>query len=361
MGKFSLLFLALLFLFIVALRFVLRRDQYNMLLISVTLSFIFAEVVCRWMDIGNPHVLMWHEDEAVGMADNYHYQPFGKLIYRYPDNPRGYFDTNNSVVGHINSQGFRGTAVSRNKPKDKKRIIFLGDSFTLGFGVKDEDTLPVNVEKMLNAQLPFDVEVLNFGVTNTATGDQVRLLENYALAFHPDVVIIVIFLNDAKWGGTIEFMSRAQILISLRQYSYFLNAMIGSVEGLIMHRKMIQHYLQGYEENSPGWQSIQTALEKGKALGKRRHFELLVTVYPVLYHLDQRYPFQKIHQKIARFCQNESIRFFDFLQGFNGIRDKDLWVHRTDQHPNNTAQKIAAKSLASYLLQNRLLDKQHAE
>ena len=79
----------------------------------------------------------------------------------------------------------------------------LGDSFTVVVGVKDAGTLPANLERELAAltgQSARDlrIEVLNFGRSATSTKVQVKQLEQFALMFDPDVVIIVLFLNDAK-------------------------------------------------------------------------------------------------------------------------------------------------------------------
>jgi lysophospholipase L1-like esterase len=89
----------------------------------------------------------------------------------------------------INSLGFRGpeTVLDPSRP----RVLFLGDSFTFGDFVDDEQTLPAQVQ----ARLGSDVEVLNGGVGGTTIVDQRVFLEK-ALTVDPDVVVIVFFEND---------------------------------------------------------------------------------------------------------------------------------------------------------------------
>ena len=89
-------------------------------------------------------------------------------------------------------------------------IALLGDSFTLGIGVRDVHTLPAQLERHLSLEV---VQVLNFGVTASNTSDQVGLLKDYVLEFEPDVVVLVMFLNDTDRNGTVNYWSRARLLV----------------------------------------------------------------------------------------------------------------------------------------------------
>ncbi|HSQ75692.1 MAG TPA: SGNH/GDSL hydrolase family protein, partial [Bacteroidota bacterium] len=290
----------------------------------------------------------WIEPVATGEASPD--APHGKLVYRYPSNPRGYFDENNEVIGRINSAGFRGRETTLRKPPGVIRVAFLGDSFCLGIGVKDDHTLPARFEEsMRNAQA--EVEALNFGKSATSTDQQVDLLRDYVLRFDPDVVIVVMFLNDADRIMTIKFLSRPVILARIRKHSQFLNASFLAIERPLLERAMVRHYHQGYTDDSEGWNSIVTALEAGKRLSEEHNIGFLVTVYPVLIHLDGgRYPFTEIHQKIERTCESMRIPFVDLLPAFLGETDYEMWVHPTDQHPNEVAQAIAGEYLSDSLL-----------
>ena len=93
--------------------------------------------------------MVWSEEPAEKEA--YAYAPGSKLVYQYVDNPRGYFDANNRVEGTINAYGYRGEDRGFEKGGQVTRVTFLGDSFTLGFGVRDEHTLPSQFESVLGA------------------------------------------------------------------------------------------------------------------------------------------------------------------------------------------------------------------
>lgn len=332
-------------LLLIFLRKKLRKDHFYTLVFSSLISFLLAEGGCRILDIGNPQVPVIEEMQA--RNQKYGYKPDGKLLYRYPDNPRGYFNDSNEVPGSINSMGFRGSEVTQKKADGITRFAFLGDSFTLGMGVRDEDTFPASFERLIRKRFPA-TEVLNFGISGTSTARHIRLLEEYVLSFEPDVVVMVLFLNDADRTGTIRFLSRPRILASLRENSYFINALLTGIEKPRLSKKMVRHYREGYKADSEGWSTVREELEKGKALSEQHDFELIAAVYPVLYKLDEGYPFAGIHTTIQDYCLSIGIPFVDLVQGFLGKKDSELWVHRTDQHPNEQAHKIAAEQLYEY-------------
>jgi len=69
----------------------------------------------------------------------------------------------------------------------------LGPSHVMGSGVADADTFPALLEARLNesagAQTGLRFEVMNFGVAGFALTQQLAMLEDRVLAFHPDVVM----------------------------------------------------------------------------------------------------------------------------------------------------------------------------
>ena len=93
-----------------------------------------------------------------------------------------------------NSLGFRGAEISREKPRETKRILCIGDSSTFGQFVNDEDTLAAILERLLR-QEHFPVEVINGGVPGTTIVDQVEILQR-SLSLAPDIVILTFSEND---------------------------------------------------------------------------------------------------------------------------------------------------------------------
>jgi hypothetical protein len=66
----------------------------------------------------------------------------------------------------INAHGLRGPETMREKPPEMVRILNLGDSVAMGWGVAEEDTYGRRLEALLNAQAAIGqrYEVINAGV-----------------------------------------------------------------------------------------------------------------------------------------------------------------------------------------------------
>ncbi|WP_424362299.1 arylesterase [Methylocystis parvus] len=81
----------------------------------------------------------------------------------------------------------------------QKRVLAFGDSLTAGPGLPAEDTLPVQLQKLLKAQ-GHDVEVINAGVSGDTTAMGADRLD-YALSDGPiDVAILELGANDMLNG-----------------------------------------------------------------------------------------------------------------------------------------------------------------
>ncbi|MCH8124398.1 SGNH/GDSL hydrolase family protein [candidate division KSB1 bacterium] len=96
----------------------------------------------------------------------------------------------------INNQGMRADRdYTYQKQPGVKRILSLGDSFTLGFEVDGEDTYSSVVERNLNF-IGIQTEVLNTGVSGFSNAEEYLYLERELLNYNPDLVIISFWIND---------------------------------------------------------------------------------------------------------------------------------------------------------------------
>ena len=79
-----------------------------------------------------------------------------------------------------------------------KRIAFLGDSITAGYGVAAAEAFPAVVEALLRERGQ-DVEAINAGVSgDTSAGGLERL--DWVLRSKPDVLVVELGANDALRG-----------------------------------------------------------------------------------------------------------------------------------------------------------------
>ena len=98
------------------------------------------------------------------------------LNARLIDESGGYFIKTNSL-------GFRSNIEFKNK-KEKKRILFFGDSNTAADGVSNDDRYSDLLGKY------FDAEVFNYAISGTGTDQQYLTWEKYAQEVEADLIII---------------------------------------------------------------------------------------------------------------------------------------------------------------------------
>jgi len=98
----------------------------------------------------------------------------------------------------INSLGLRGREYRYQKPAGIRRILVLGDSFTWGYGVGDEDVFTEVLQRRLQSQ-GRDTQVINTGVSGWGTGQQYLFLKSEGFRYQPDVVVLAFYLlNDPR-------------------------------------------------------------------------------------------------------------------------------------------------------------------
>lgn len=89
-----------------------------------------------------------------------------------------------------NSMGFRGPDIEPKKP-GVTRLLFVGDSYTFGWGVPEELTYPQLVKKKLEERFPQKTfEVVNAGIPSTGMGWAYLLLKNELETISPDIVVV---------------------------------------------------------------------------------------------------------------------------------------------------------------------------
>lgn len=339
------------------LRPVLRRVAVNALVTCTALAILalILELLFRLAGIGvyEPRKMMTAEAEEriEDLGNGPAYAPNSLLQYTYPANPRGYFDEQNRVIGHINEFGYRGAARPPQKPPGTVRVALLGDSFAPGYGVRDEHTLAVQTEQaLLHLGTRSPVEVLNFGVTSFNTPEEVTYLKRYVQSFQPDIVVLLFFLNDTQ-RSSIAGMLRpfAQRWRWTRRHSHLVNWIFDQLDLLQFRPVFIQNYREGFEEDNDAWIKGQRWLREAQRFAKAHRTEFVLVVHPVLMDLDQHYPFQQQHDSVKRFAVGEGILHLDLLSAFEGQDADALRVYLYDMHPNERAHELAGRALAHYL------------
>jgi hypothetical protein len=90
----------------------------------------------------------------------------------------------------------------KNKPSNVFRVAVIGDSFAEGHQVALEKTFSAVLEKDLNKCKPYGnkkIEVINFGIGDHGTANELFVLREKAWLYEPDIVLLAFFSgNDIR-------------------------------------------------------------------------------------------------------------------------------------------------------------------
>ncbi len=98
----------------------------------------------------------------------------------------------------LNGAGYRGPFPNQPNSADILRIACIGDSFTFGWNVEDDETYPAVLEELLTQEVGGRFEVVNFGVPGYNTWNELQTYRRIARPLHADVVVIGFHLNDLQ-------------------------------------------------------------------------------------------------------------------------------------------------------------------
>lgn len=110
-----------------------------------------------------------------------------------------------------NSKGVRGSReFAFEKPSGVTRIVVLGDSFTFGEEVGDDETFSHHLQSMIPGS-----EVLNLGIHGYGHDQMLLYLKEEGIRYHPDLVILG-FMPDDMERNTLSFRDYAKPRFALR-------------------------------------------------------------------------------------------------------------------------------------------------
>ena len=285
---------------------------------------------------------------------------------------RPWFDAQGRVPVHINAAGIRDRDdITFDKPAGQRRLVCLGDSFTFGWGVRDEDGWARQLETGLRTGGQ-DIRTVNCGAAGALCIDEYEWgLRNRFGKFQPDAVLVTICLNDLIPSSGL-FVQGPAPDTGLRLLDLIQGAMgktpleldpkqdwVGLLKSL--PRKAGED-AKMYGDDKPYeamWAqgTPQRSLRAMKAWCEERKIPLMLVLWPFLQGLGpaRTYPFDSLHREVASDCEKAGIPFLDLRPALQSTNQEDLWVTPGDMHPNPTAQQLAVPSLLEFVRRHTAL------
>ena len=160
--------------------------NFSLILISIVFSLMVGEGLVRVASIGGVYV-----SET---GNQYKFYEFDhRLGWRNSPNRFGKYTRDEfSYKISINSYGMRYKDFSIDLSNSRKRIAVLGDSFTWGIGVSNQERYTEIVENKTSNKF----ELLNFGVSGYGPIQHYLLVDEILDKFKPEVLLITFCLSN---------------------------------------------------------------------------------------------------------------------------------------------------------------------
>ena len=116
--------------------------------------------------------------------------------YAYIHRPNSHGELNGEAF-RFNDIGLRGPDIAKAADPGKKRLLVLGDSVVLGWGIAEQDRFSDRLQAMF-ADAAKPIEVIAAGAGSWNTRSEYEFLRRVGRDFHPDVLLLVIVPNDIE-------------------------------------------------------------------------------------------------------------------------------------------------------------------
>lgn len=242
-------------------------------------------------------------------------------------------------------------------PDGLRRIVFLGDSFTIGHGIRRrEDRFTDRVEAAIEQVAPGQYQVANLG----ECGWEVSMIEammkaTFEKGYRTNVVVYVYMLNDIegydpRTQATIRELQETQPQSGLWTNTYFFNWLYFRWQQYQAGRTVdyFPHLANSYR--SEAWRKVRNSLRRMHANAREHGTEFRLVVFPFLHNLGPDYPFQAVHQQLVDFCREEGIAVLDLEPVLTPHRSEGLVVNAFDNHPNEFCHGLVAEAILKELL-----------
>jgi hypothetical protein len=226
----------------------------------------------------------------------------------------------------------------------------LGDSETFSYMLAQNDTLPMQLESLLNKNSPsIHYEVLNFGVEGYSTFQEMEMLKTKGLKYNPDLIILNYVLNDPEPGEYYfekTFFMRHSALV--RYFNYRIKkAMIKKERKRLNIKSEIEHYY--YYHQPKYFIPVKNAILEMSQMSRNQGNKLVVVIFPtssvMVKDFKENYPYRALHE-LMKSIKSDDLIFVDLLDEFNRLNmaPQDVAINYVydESHKNAAALKVSA-------------------
>ena len=324
---------------------------------STGISLVLAEMVFRWTV----------RRERAAQVESYKHilfdfvgdKPYLYLPKQNLDLPLPIPQADGTIVEwqlRTNRYRCRGPDFDVDELDGRKRVLFVGDSYTFGYAVEESETFPFQIEKLL-AETGTEAVAINAGVPGFNSVQESQYLPELLDMFAPDFVVVAYVMNDAEPPVMVPLEPEV-VFARTRSWLFeeakpLLNRLARLVVGdgelfapqRVLSRESRGALVEGFAPDVPDWPVSKAAVGDMAKSCAERNIPFVVAILPSFVRLfDDTYPYGVIHQQVAAAGQELGFETIDVFHAFRG-RDATRLSVPMDGHPNGEAHRLIAEYL----------------
>lgn len=242
----------------------------------------------------------------------------------------------------------------RDRPRTEKpapgtrRVLVLGDSITLGWGVPQDRTYSAVLETRLADLGAAHYEVLNAGVGNYTLSRMIGYYDFALRRLEPETVVLAFYLTNASRE---QESSLGRILDTPLHFPVFLWS-----RGLRVYSRFSKaasfrdYYLDLYQDGGSEYEAFKGQLRDfiGRLHAEKRNL-LLVNVPDVRYASETPYPFQAVSDRVLAIGRDAGAATLDLTSSVADLPARVAVNSVEDRHPAAVAHERFADAILAAL------------
>jgi len=315
-----------------------KLKNFFTIIISLIFIFFLCEGILRLKNfiIPNYDIEMWK---------------YAKVLKKKSSNPKiGHVHIKNKTTKlqkieiKINNLGQRGKDINiREINNFQRRILVIGSSVTLGWGVK-EDKIFTNIIQKMSEQKNQNWLVVNGGVGNYNTERYINnYIENWQDLNVTDIVV-QFFVNDTE----ILKDNKVNFFTMHTHTGVMVWKFINALKSEFSPENIDSYYKKLYQDDFDGLKITVKELKNLNSHCVDKEINCVIVLTPDIHKLNP-YKLKFINEKMKSIAKEINFKIYDLLPAFKNINGPELWNDYNDPHPNEFGHEILGKEIYKLL------------